>query len=102
MKAKSRKGSAHKTRKTKRGGVFLPPLDRLQRYTIPEAALYLRKSRAQIYIDIKVGLIATIKEGKLRLVPGEEIARLSALPSIPAPLPSQFVAGSAVARSAAA
>jgi hypothetical protein len=60
---------------------LLPPLDPLQRYTPDEAARYLRKSRAQLYIEITAGLIATIKEGKRRYVPGTEIAKRCALPT---------------------
>lgn len=59
----------------------LLPLDTAQRYTIPEAIAYLRTSRQTIFINIKAGLIATIKEGKRRYVPGTEIARLSSLPA---------------------
>lgn len=55
----------------------LPPLDEQQRYTIPEAAKYLRVSRATIYNDIAAGLLATIKDRKRRFVPGSEIARRS-------------------------
>jgi excisionase family DNA binding protein len=57
----------------------LPPLDVLQRYTINEAAGYLRISRATLYTDIAAGLIATIKDRKRRLVPGSEIARRSTI-----------------------
>ena len=60
----------------------LPPLDVKQRYDIPEAARYLRVSRATIYNDIAAGLLATIKDGGRRFVPGTEIARKSALPSV--------------------
>jgi hypothetical protein len=59
----------------------LAPLDPAQRYSIPEAILYLRSSRKTLYNDIAAGLLATIKEGKRRFVPGSEIARRSRLPS---------------------
>lgn len=59
----------------------LPPLDPLQRYTVPEAARYWRVSRAKLYNDIAAGLIATIKDGKRRFVPGSEIARRSSVQS---------------------
>ncbi len=61
--------------------VSLPPLDERQRYSIPEAILYLRSSRKTIYDDIATGRLKTIKEGKRRFVPGSEIARRSAVPS---------------------
>lgn len=56
----------------------LPPLDPLQRYTVAEAVLYLRTSRATLHEQIKAGLIASIQEGRRRYVPGSEIARRSA------------------------
>lgn len=55
----------------------LPPLDPLQRYTVPESIRYLRSSRFTIYRLINAGEIATITEGKRRFVPGSEIVRLS-------------------------
>lgn len=55
-------------------------LDPLQRYTIPEAAAFLRQSRAKTYCDIAGGRLKTIKDGKRRYVPGTEIVRLSAVP----------------------
>lgn len=57
------------------------PLDEAQRYTVEEAIAYLRTSRKTLYNDIAAGLLATIKEGKRRFVPGSEIARRSRLPS---------------------
>jgi excisionase family DNA binding protein len=65
----------------KKSAERLPPLDIQQRYDIPEAARYLRVSRATIYNDIAAGLIATIKDRGRRFVPGSEIARKSALPA---------------------
>jgi len=64
----------------KKAAPTLPPLDIQQRYDILEAARYLRVSRATIYNDIAAGLLATIKDGGRRFVPGSEIARKSALP----------------------
>ncbi len=57
----------------------LAPLDPRQRYTIEEAGAYLRSSRAKLYIDIKAGRIAVIKDGRRTYVPGTEIAARSAL-----------------------
>lgn len=59
----------------------LPPLDERQRYSIPEAILYLRTSRKTIYDDIAAGRLTTIKEGRRRYVPGSEIVRRCAVPS---------------------
>jgi excisionase family DNA binding protein len=59
----------------------LPPLDPIQRYTVPEAAAYLRICVALVNRRIKDGSIASIKDGKRRYIPGAEIARLSALPA---------------------
>ena len=52
----------------------LPPLDRLQRYTLNEAADYLRVSRAYLYKLINLGTLPTIKDGSHRFVPGSAIA----------------------------
>lgn len=51
----------------------LPPLDKLQRYTINEAADYLRVSRAYLYQLINLGTLPTIKDGSHRFVPGSAI-----------------------------
>lgn len=52
----------------------LPPLDRLQRYTLNEAADYLRVSRAYLYKLINLESLPTIKDGSHRFVPGSAIA----------------------------
>ena len=52
----------------------LPPLDKLQRYTLNEAADYLRVSRAYLYKLINLGSLPTIKDGSHRFVPGSAIA----------------------------
>ncbi len=59
----------------------LPPLDPLQRYTVPEAAAYLRICVALVNRRIADDSIASLKDGKRRYIPGVEIARLSALPA---------------------
>lgn len=61
----------------------LPPLDTQQRYSLSEAAAYLRISRPLLTRRIATGAVATIKDGRRRFVPGVEIARLSA-PDSPA------------------
>ena len=58
----------------------LPPLDELQRYSIPETIAYLRSSRKTVYDDIRAGRLRILKEGKRTFVPGSEIARRSRLP----------------------
>lgn len=50
--------------------------DRL-RYPIPEAATFMRISRAKLYQNISAGLISTVKDGKRIFVPGSEILRVS-------------------------
>jgi excisionase family DNA binding protein len=59
----------------------LPPLDLNQRYTVPEAAEYLRVCVATVNIYIAQNTLKTIKDGGRRFVPGSEIARRSAAPS---------------------
>lgn len=58
--------------------VPLPPLDPMQRYTVEESCRYLRISRTWLYEQINTGLIATIKQGRRRYVPGAELVRRSA------------------------
>jgi excisionase family DNA binding protein len=55
----------------------LPPLDVNQRYTINEAAAYLRQSRSKTYTDIKEGSLPVIKDGARTYVPGRAIAKRS-------------------------
>lgn len=55
----------------------LPPLDLNQRYTIPEAAQYLRISRAYLYQLIQAGEVQTVKDGRRIYVPGSVIAERS-------------------------
>ena len=59
----------------------LPPLNPIERYDVPEAAAYLRISRASLYVLIAAGELRTLKEGKRVFIPGSEIARRSALPA---------------------
>lgn len=59
----------------------LPPLSELERYTMDEAAIYLRLSKVTLYSQIALGKLQSIKEGKRRFIPGSEIARLSSLPA---------------------
>jgi excisionase family DNA binding protein len=61
----------------------LPPLDINQRFSVPEAAKYLRVSVATVNVYIAQNRIQTIKDGGRRFVPGSEIARKSALPPDP-------------------
>lgn len=64
-------------RKTSRGIVHLPPLDPLQRYSIDEAATYLRQSRAKTYQDISAGRLESFTDGRRRYVSGRAIAARS-------------------------
>lgn len=59
----------------------LPLIDSQQRYTIPEAAAYLRCCRDYIYRLIRAGELQTITDGSRRYVPGSEIIRRSTLPT---------------------
>jgi hypothetical protein len=59
----------------------LSPLDVNQRYTIAEAAAYLRQSRTKTFQDIKGGLIEVIRDGKRVYVPGSVIADRSKIRS---------------------
>jgi hypothetical protein len=56
----------------------LPPIDIQQRYTVPEASLYLRQSIAKTYLDISGGRLKILKDGARTYVHGSEIARVSA------------------------
>ncbi len=58
----------------------LPDLDESQRYSVSEAAAYLRVSRPTVYKMIAEGRLESICEGSRRFVPGTEIARLSRAP----------------------
>jgi len=58
----------------------LPPVDEAQRYTLLEAARYLRVSLRGLYRLIGAGEIVTFTSGRRRFVPGSEIARLSRAP----------------------
>jgi hypothetical protein len=58
----------------------LPPIDLQQRYTIPEASLYLRQSIAKTYQEIAAGRLRVQKSGSRTYVHGAEIARISAGP----------------------
>jgi excisionase family DNA binding protein len=59
----------------------LGPLDPAQRYNVPEAASFLRISRATLYTLITAGELRIIKEGARVFVPGSEIVRRSSLPA---------------------
>jgi excisionase family DNA binding protein len=59
----------------------LPPLTADRRLSVNQALLYLNTSRATFYAMVKSGRIKTITEGKRRMVPASEIARLCAVPS---------------------
>jgi excisionase family DNA binding protein len=63
----------------------LPKLDLNQRYSVPEAAEYLRVSVATVNVYIANDTIKTIKDGGRRFVPGAEIARKSAVPAATMP-----------------
>jgi len=59
----------------------LPPIDVQQRYTVPEAAAYLRVCRAYVYTLMQRGDLRSITDGARRYIPGSEIVRRSALPA---------------------
>jgi hypothetical protein len=62
-----------------------PPLDPLQRYTVPEANALLRQSNARTYQQIKAGELHVIRDGSRVYVPGSEIVRRSTLPGVQTP-----------------
>lgn len=68
---------------SERDPAVLPALDPRQRYSIEEAASYLRMSRALLMRRIAAGAVVTITDGRRRYVPGREIERLSAPPELP-------------------
>jgi hypothetical protein len=68
MKSKSDKAGA------------MPALDPLQRYTVPEAAAYLRRAASTTWLLIGRGHIRVIRELGRTYVPGHELVRLSRLP----------------------
>ncbi len=53
--------------------VELPPIDKNQRYTIDEAAIYLRQSVSKTYADAKKGTLGTFTDGSRRYVPGTSL-----------------------------
>lgn len=55
----------------------LPPLDVQQRYSIQEAARYLRQSIPSVYKLINAGRLETFKSGRRRFATGRGIAALS-------------------------
>lgn len=57
----------------------LPPLDLNQRYSLAEAAAYLRQSRSKTYQDVQSGKLPVIEDGRRRYVPGRAIAARSTL-----------------------
>lgn len=63
----------------------LPPVDPRQRYTLDEAAEYLRVSKTRLYEYMRAKTIAVIVDGKRTYVPGAEIERLSQPPPPPSP-----------------
>lgn len=55
----------------------LPPLDLQQRYSVEEAAAYLRQSRAKTYQDIAAGRLQSFTDGRRRYINGRAIAARS-------------------------
>jgi hypothetical protein len=55
----------------------LPPLDLLQRYSISDAARYLKQSVPKTYKQINSGELETFKQGRRRFATGRGIAALS-------------------------
>jgi hypothetical protein len=60
--------------RARRDRLSLPPLDLNQRYSIDEAALYLRQSVAQTYVDLASGKLHAFKDGRRTYVSGSAIA----------------------------
>ena len=55
----------------------LPPLDANQRYTVVEAAAYLRQSVSKTYMDAQSGRLASFQDGRRRYIPGAELIKRS-------------------------
>jgi excisionase family DNA binding protein len=55
----------------------LPPLDANQRYTIDEAAAFLRISRVHLYANVKAGKLRLLKDGRRSFIPGAQIVAAS-------------------------
>jgi excisionase family DNA binding protein len=60
---------------------FLSPVDERQRYSLEEAAAYLRLSRSRIYEKIAAKELTPIKDGHRTFISGAEIARVSRIPA---------------------
>ena len=80
MKTKTVHTPAQRLAKKVANRAALPPLNEIERYTVEEAAIYLRTSRVSLFKLISTGELKSIKDGKRRYIPGTEIARRSALP----------------------
>lgn len=61
----------------RRARLQLPPLDLSQRYTLDEAALYLRISMAQLYVDLAARKVEAFKDGRRTFISGRAIAARS-------------------------
>lgn len=59
---------------------YLPPLDPSQRYSIDEAAEYLRTSRVQIYKKVAAGRLRLIKDGRRSYISGADLIAPSRSP----------------------
>jgi excisionase family DNA binding protein len=59
----------------------VPKLDKLQRYSVPEALALLRTSRRSLYQLIAAGRIRPIKQGRRTFISGAQIAKLSQVPT---------------------
>jgi excisionase family DNA binding protein len=70
-------------KRRKKARPALDPLDTLQRYSVEEAAAYLRHSRWAVYRDLREGRLLAIREGHRTFIPGTEIARLSRIEPAP-------------------
>lgn len=57
----------------------LQPLDANQRYTIDEAAAYLRISRVHVYSKVNSGELHILKDGRRSYIHGSEIIAASRL-----------------------
>jgi len=58
----------------------LPPFNPLLRYTIDEAAGFLKSSRPSIYKDLHAGRLESIQEGARTFITGRSIAARCAPP----------------------
>jgi excisionase family DNA binding protein len=75
-------GKPKQKRREPQKPVAVGPLELHRRYTLSEAAAYLRTSLPTIHKHINTGRLETFKEGRRRYATGRGIAALSVPPTV--------------------